>query len=325
MTGIIYAFAGTMELLVYDGSAGSLRFEKKAINCKDYSHMSARYWSRSALVLFSAFLLAANVAAQPDVDRLADVERSFAKTALEKGTKPAFLEFMSGDAVVFTPQRTLARPYWQARPDSTGALIWTPNYGDISSNGILGYTTGNWEYRAKGKTDQPSAFGEFVTIWLRQPTGVYRWVIDIGVNHPKPAGYSENFVAASYKQRGNPDGISAADSANRFYEMVAKQGLQKAYALYTDQNVRFFRENELPGVGRDALMDRIKKYKGTFVFPKRTVFFETTDMAYVNNTYSFVTENGVAEAGNFVHIWKFIDGKWKIVLDIFKPVPQKAG
>ena len=54
------------------------------------------------------------------------------------------------------------------------------------------------------------------------------------------------------------------------------------------------------------------------------MFFETADLAYANNSYTFANEDGTVETGNFLQVWKFIDGKWKIVLDIFKPVPQKT-
>jgi len=269
-------------------------------------------------------LAAVPVFAQTDLDKLVSTERQFAKTALDKGTKSAFLEFMSSDALVFNPDKALAKPLWTARPESPAALIWAPTFGDISSNGILGYTTGNWEYRAKGRDDEPGAFGNFVTVWVRQPSGQYRWVVDIGISHPKPEKYAEDFTAAK-PGSGNPNNVSAADSANRFFEMAAKQGIQKAYAAFADSDVRFFREDEFPASGRSSLIDRVKKYKGTFAFPKRSMFFETADLAYVNNSYTVTNESGVVESGNFLQVWKFIDGKWKIVLDIFKTVPQKAG
>jgi ketosteroid isomerase-like protein len=278
------------------------------------------------LVTLSVLILgiSLSMAAQSDLDRLIETERTFARTALEKGTRAAFLEFMANDAVVFVPDKTPARAFWTARPESNSALVWAPNYGEISSNGILGYTTGNWEYRAKGKADEPSAFGNFVTVWLRQPSGEYRWVVDLGVDHEKPEKYSDTFAGPTGPGGGNTDKISAADSANRFFETTAKFGIQKAYSTFADANVRFFRENEFPGFGRNALIGRAKKDKGAFTFAKRSVFFESDDLAYVTNTYTFAPDKGEPVNGNFLQVWKLIDGKWKIVLDLFKPLPRKA-
>jgi ketosteroid isomerase-like protein len=275
------------------------------------------------IVLSLLVVAALPMFAQSDLSKLVDTERSFAKAAVDKNTRDAFLEFMSSDAVVFVPERTLAKPYWTGRTVSASALIWAPNFADISANGILGYTTGNWEYRAKGRDDQPSAFGDFVTVWLRQPSGQYRWVVDIGIGHDKPEKYSEEFTAPSETSSGNPRSLSAADSANRFFEAVYKQGIQKAYSGFADENVRFFRENELPGIGKGRLISRVKKDKGTFTIPKRMVFFESDDIAYVTNKYSFAPEKGDPATGNFLQIWKFTGGQWKIVLDIFKAVPAK--
>jgi len=271
------------------------------------------------LILFAI----APVCAQTDLEKLVGTERAFAKTALDKGTRSAFLEFMSSDAVVFNPDRTVAKPFWTALTESPAALVWAPNFADISTNGILGYTTGNWEYRAKGRDDAPGAFGNFITVWVRQPSGQYRWVVDIGISHAKSEKFSEDF-AQPRAGTGNPSSVSAAEFATSFYETAAKQGIQKAYSTFADNDVRFFREDEFPASGRGALLDRVKKYKGIFTFPKRSMFFETADMAYTNNSYTFTPENGPVERGNFLQIWKFVNGKWKIVLDIFKPIPQKA-
>ena len=106
---------------------------------------------------------------QADLEKVVAAEHAFAKTALEKGTRTAFLEFMSNDAVIFTPDKTLAKPFWTARQAVPAALLWAPNFADVSSNGILGYTTGNWEWRAKGRDDVPTAFGNFNTVWVSKP------------------------------------------------------------------------------------------------------------------------------------------------------------
>src|SRR4051812_7995004 len=81
--------------------------------------------------------------------QLVDTEHEFAARAARVGTKPAFLAFMTDDAVVFTPDRTNARQFWTKRQPKAGTLLsWAPNFADVSSSGALGYTTGNWEFRS---------------------------------------------------------------------------------------------------------------------------------------------------------------------------------
>jgi hypothetical protein len=279
-------------------------------------------WAFTALAVLA---LAASISAQGNLEKLVATERAFAALAAEKGTKAAFLENIASDGVLFLPDKVNGRTYWNARGESTGLLSWAPNFADISSNGIMGYTTGNWEYRTKGKGDEPSGFGEFVTIWLRQPSGQYKFVVDIGVAHPRPVRYSEALEDPAARSAANgKTPASAADSANGFYQMVTAQGPVRAYSVYADANVRFFRENEMPGKGKSDLIKRVKKDKGKLMIPKRSVFFETADLAYVTNTYTLTGADGRVEKGNFMQVWKWQDEKWKIVLDIFKPVPAKG-
>ena len=151
--------------------------------------------------------------AQSDIQKLVDTEHAFAAAAAAKGTRSAFLEYLADDGLVFTPDSTNGKAFWTARTTSPSLLSWAPNYADISSNGILGYTTGNWEYRAKGKDDAPGAFGDFITLWLRQPDGRYRFVVDIGVSHDKPEKYSTEWT--TFSSGGSKDNRSCRGSSDR--------------------------------------------------------------------------------------------------------------
>jgi ketosteroid isomerase-like protein len=276
-------------------------------------------------ILIALVLLAASICAtaQNDLEKLAATERSFAALAAEKGTKQAFLENASSDAVLFIPDRINAKEYWNARGESKGLLSWDPNYADVSSNGLLGYTTGNWEYRSAGKGGTPEAFGNFITIWQRQPDGKYKFVVDIGVSHDKPAAYSTALAPPAYPSSSNERNTSAADTANSFFEVIGKNGLSAAYKTYAAKEIRSFRENTMPMIGKSELLSYIKKTKGTTRLTKRATFLGSADIAYIVNTYTRTSEDGKAEKGNFMQIWKLIDGRWQIVLDIFKPVPEK--
>src|SRR3982750_4365980 len=183
--------------------------------------------------LILIFVLAFSVAGSaqnPDLQKLVQSEQAFAKLASERGTKYAFLENMTDDALVFTPDKTVAKPFWAARGESSSLLSWAPNFAAVSSSGLLGYTTGNWEFRAKGKDDTPTGFGDFITVWQRQPDGKYKWVIDIGVSHDKPVKYSTEWTTFSDKViETNENKSSAADFANRFYELPGPGGLMRGY------------------------------------------------------------------------------------------------
>lgn len=276
-------------------------------------------WVKATIIAVFAF---APIFGQSDLQKLVDTEHAFAQFASEKGTKAAFLEYIAVDGLLFLPDKINGKTYWNGRGESTGLLSWAPNYADISANGIIGYTTGNWEYRPKGKDGEPTGFGEFITVWLRQPDGKYKFVVDIGVGHPRPEKYSTEWVTSPEKAKDpNEKNSSAADSANGFYTTMTTRGIGKAYAAYAVDDMRAFREDKAPFIGKKSLMSMLKKEKATYSLAKRSSFFGSADIAYNTNTYTKTVGGKLVEKGNTMQIWKLIAGRWRIVLDIFKPVP----
>lgn len=275
------------------------------------------------LILTLLWLLpVGTIAAQTDVQKLVDTEHAFARLAADTSTKDAFLAYLADDGVLFQPDRVNGKAFWNGRGPSKGLLSWAPNYADVSANGILGYTTGNWEYRPNGKADEPKGFGEFITVWLRQQDGKYKFVVDIGVGHDKPAMYSTEWVTTTNKSVDlNERNSSAADAANGFYAIMAANGPAKAFKAYALDDIRVFREEKMPMIGKKALLASYKGDKAEYSMAKRSSFFESADLAYNLNTYTKNIDGKLVEKGNTMQIWKLIGGKWRIVLDIFKPVP----
>jgi hypothetical protein len=265
--------------------------------------------------LISAVLV---TAAQDGVQKLVETEQAFAKMAVDKNTRDAFLTYMADSSVVFTPDRTDAKPYWTARAANASLLSWAPNFADISSNGVMGYTTGNWEWREKRDGTAPSAFGDFITIWLRQTGGSYKWVVDIGVTHDRPAAYSTDWkTPAMSPGKTQPTG----EFATEFYQLAAAKGAAAAYETYAAVDIRSYREGKLPLLGKKAAIAELKNDRADLVFAKRSTTLNAGDLAYILNTYTKSKGGKQVEKGNYLQIWKFYDGKWRIVLDVVKPVP----
>ena len=79
----------------------------------------------------------------------------------------------------------------------------------------------------------------------------------------------------------------------------------------------------MPILGKEAFLADLKKNKMNVFFNQRSTFFGAADLAYTYNTYTLTRADKSTERGNFVQIWKYRDGKWQIVLDIFNPIPEK--
>jgi hypothetical protein len=277
-----------------------------------------------AALLFILFLSASVFAqVEKDLQMLAETEKSFARFAAEKDTKSAFLEYAAPDGIMFSPNAVNAKEYWNARGASKGLLSWQPSFADISSNGVLGWTTGPWEFRPNGKTDAPTAFGEFVTLWQKQPDGKFRFVLDIGISHDKAQVEGVDWKSpADVGKELNERRMSAGDSSNGFFQ-TANQNLAKAYKTYAANDIRVLREGKMPILGKEAFLSELKKDKSTVAFAKRSVFFGAADLAYITNTYTLTRADKTTEKGNFVQIWKLRGGKWQIVLDLFNPIPEE--
>ena len=217
------------------------------------------------------------------------------------------------------------KEFWRARPDTSALLSWSPAFADVSSNGILGYTTGDWEYRPKGKTDAPVAFGQFMTVWRKQANGDYKAVADLGVSHDKPP----TTVETNWKSSKDLDGNSTANqppassSSNLFFDTAATKGLSKAYKMFASENVRLLRGGKLPIAGKANALAEYKKDKRTVTFGKNMTLQSAGDLAYSVTTYEMKDAAKTIEKGHTIQIWKFFGGSWQIVMDVFSPIAEK--
>lgn len=276
------------------------------------------------LILLIILSMTVCAQSQADVIKVVDTEKAFAKLAEEKGTKAAFLANLSADAVLFLPDKVNAKEYWSTRPGSASLLSWAPNFAEISADGKIGYTTGNWEYRSKGKGDQPVAFGEFITIWMRQPNGEYKFVIDIGIGHDKREVFSTEWSTSSQSAKvtnKTKPKRSLAESVDKFLSVVTSEDPVRAYKAFASDEIRLFREGKFPFIAKPEAVKAVTQEKGRLVMSRPAGSSGTADLDYVLGTYSRTDDGKVVEKGNYMQIWKVEKGAWRIVLDIFKPVP----
>jgi hypothetical protein len=105
--------------------------------------------------------------------RVIAAELAFARAAQEKGQWTAFAEYATGDAVMFVPEPVNARNWLRRQANPPQAVRWQPHQVWSSCDGSLAVTKGAWQ-RPDGST------GYFTTVWSRQRSGDYKWVMDQG-------------------------------------------------------------------------------------------------------------------------------------------------
>ena len=187
---------------------------------------------------------------------------------------------------------------------------------------MLGYSTGEGEYRPKGKTDTTVYYSTYATVWRRQPDGNYRAVFDVGISHDKPLNADNNWTSPKTTEKFSEENKPLAASAmSSFYDTATTGGLAKAYKNFAADYARFLREGKFPILGKSNAPAETSKSK--ILFGKSVMMQSAGDLGYSITTYEMKNGDKVTEKGNIIQVWKLFGGRWQIVLDIFAPIPEK--
>ena len=301
-------------------------------------------------LLFAVFMLTSfpddAVSQQKKVDVAAELrsivaaERAFSKLAGEKGTRAAFLANMTDDAVVFGPgEPSNGKKVWTERPDRPGLLSWEPVFADVARSGEMGWTTGPWEFRPKGPEDKPVAFGEFMTVWVKQPDATWKWVLDIGVSHPPREGLPPSLeFPRDFRQNMDGDKLDVNVEkvkgellkVEREFSAASARDTQAAFLSYAADDIRLLREGILPALGKSSVEKALAASPGTLTWrPVRTGAARSGELGYTLGLYELRRaaegdKPAELERGSYVRVWKKrSDGRWKVVLDVLNAAPQQ--
>ena len=262
--------------------------------------------------------------ASSDVQPIIDAERSFEALAGSEGIKSAFLKSLAADAIIFRPGPVKGIEFWKASTDPTSLLLSrNVTYADVASNGMLGYSTGNWRTYQRGKSEALAKFGQYVTIWEKKPTG-WQATLDIGISHDKlPFSVTDKPLKGEQSRELNRSGWSPADASMRFTQLSMKpEALSGALSEYAREDVRLLLDDYPPILGKKDAMKATKDYV-SLRFPQKISLYQAADMAYTWNSCQFSNSQEGMEEGNCLQIWKLQDKKWWIVLSIFARMPNE--
>jgi len=262
---------------------------------------------------------------------LVQMERDFARAAATKGTRDAFLEFIADDGILFQPGPISGKKFWTERQSRKGLLSWEPIFADVSRAGDLGYTTGPWEFRPNGADDKPVAFGQYFTIWKKQSDGSWKFVLDRGVGSEKPFATKILLFPLNDEESttsGNVDRETGRAIVKKleteFAERSAKKGAADAFDSYLAEDARLLRENVAPAVGKNTALSLVSARLGNLSWQVTAADISASgDLGYTYGVFEFKSGSAASEHGSYVHVWKNHNGKWKVVLDIMSPDPQK--
>jgi hypothetical protein len=159
---------------------------------------------------------------QPDPSSVFAAEIAFNRLAQEKGQWTAFRETAADDAVMFVPQRVLAKQWLKGKPDPAKSVSWAASSVHVSCDGNLAASTGNWK-RSDGSV------GYFTTIWRRDKKGQWRWVLDHGDTLAIPREAPEFLVGkvATCRKREKSAAVPPADDSLTWSADVAADGSRR--------------------------------------------------------------------------------------------------
>ncbi len=262
--------------------------------------------------------------AQDALQQLLAAERGLAKATAEIGIKDAGLQFFAPDAVIFRPEAINALDFLRSRPEEVITATRSLAGAGVSANGQIGFTTGEVETFADGRSKPPTDFGQYATIWGRREGDTWRPILEMAIRHEKGIETKWNGDAPRAPRMDiNKRKRSAADSTMYFLRMsMGSAKLGGAYKRYSSNDIRFLRDGLPPLIGKKAVAEFTKDYVAV-QFPIKITMIESGDMAYSWNPCQFTNEEGM-EKGNCLHVWRLVDKKWWIVLAVFSKTKSET-
>jgi len=259
---------------------------------------------------------------QADLDAMVASERAFSRLSEEKGFKEAFLTYIADEGIMFRPTPVKGREMLAARPDPPIRLVWQPSHAEIARSGDMGWTTGPWQRQANGSDE--IAHGDFLTVWKKQADGKWRWMIDTGIAHDKPAAPAGSPPPVPAEKGSLPKVDTAAEmqallAVDRELGQATAKGISAAYLARVTDDARLMRSGAFPHVGKDAVRAALEKAPAAMTSaPEGGGVSAAGDLGY---TYGTAELQG-ARVG-YLRIWEKHGGSWKLRVDWVDDPPAK--
>lgn len=252
---------------------------------------------------------------------LVQTEYAFAEATKNSSVRDGFLKYITDDGVLFRPGPVNGKEFLENSEASPGLLLWYPTASFISSSGDLGVNSGPWQFKRTAE-EEPVAFGQFLTVWEKQSDETWKFLIDLGIGHPKPEETKdgiENFliIDKSEKTKNYSDILQVEKGFN-------SAPLKENYKSIINDETTFLRNNRLPITG-DFKDEFLLQLNGTAEWETLGgKSSETNDLAY---TYGKGTaldneKNSVYEF-YYVHVWSNDNGNWKLLYDVVNEIQQE--
>jgi ketosteroid isomerase-like protein len=287
---------------------------------------------QGSIIAGALLLVAAFVPRQPpvsaDLQVLVDTERAFAKTATVKGLRDSFLDYFADDAIALVPAAEPARDRLReqpSQPPSELEITWEPRQGDVAASNDLGWLTGPSTVVNHAAPSPAPRFGNYLSVWRRQPDGRWRVYIDVGVPMPELPAFAPGFTRTPFGTRyaGADDKAAAtrslADADRALNARTASSGAAAAYRERTTPASRLHRPGAQPVVGTDAIESWLSANAASMSAVSTAAEAASSgDLGYTYGTYE--VQGVAAQKGAYLRVWtRDAGGAWFVVADVTQP------
>jgi ketosteroid isomerase-like protein len=252
---------------------------------------------------------------------LAAAETAFAAHSVREDMRAAFLAAFADDGVFVRNGWVVANGYLAGRPAPAIVLDWRPQYVEVAASGEMGLSTGPWKLASKAQPSAPPAYGQFVTIWKREPGKAWKVAVDLGIAHPAPTLWDQPLVSVVVQGEAARSGGGIRGAEER-YAADARSGLKAAYAQHGSQSLRFYRDANAPLLGKAAaLASSALSDEAVAWTVERVETARSGDFGFARGSYAARSAPGVP-LGYYLRVWRVEAGEWRIALDVVNPAPK---
>ena len=257
-------------------------------------------------------------AGNADAVSLAAAETAFAAHSVRTDMREAFLAYFADDGAWVDGGWKPARPAlaaWSAAPPIV--LDWRPVHTEVAASAELGLSTGPWKRTPRAKAGEPR-YGQYVSVWRREPGGEWKVAADLGISNPQPTFWEAPLEALPAVIPGAfpPDRIE--DAERRFAELQQARGTRAAYDAFASERVRRYTDGS-PAVGKAAVLAAIAAQpQAAQAVVERIETARSGEFGYARGHYAAASAPQALAC--FLRVWRAEGGQWRIVMAVENPV-----
>jgi ketosteroid isomerase-like protein len=261
--------------------------------------------------------LAGSSGRSPERDELLAADRALARAAEIAGVTDAFVPALTDNAAYLHPGAPLIRGKEKIRSFLESAaplagLTWEPAYGDVSADGLFGYTYGWTRFGANQ--------GKYLACWKKSTSGSWHVTayarttpVPVSDSLAWPAARNGN-PAAPVRGRADQHELIRADSA--FSAMSAAQGAKAAFVAFSADDAISFGAGTQFNEGREAIGAAFNTFPKDAVLEWQPVYAEIARSGDLGCTVGEAAVSTLHYYSKYLTIWKRQpDGNWKFVAD----------